>query len=153
MLVSLPVIDMPVEHSFTPYLYCRTITMPAGSILTSKIHRTEHPYVLLRGRILVLVVGEKVATLLEAGHRGITKPGTRRALFVPDDSGPCVWTTFHALTIEEEVMRVNGTTTDEMVAAIEARIIEPHVHEDGTDIHQLYKEALSAPMALPGVSL
>lgn len=141
MLEELPALSMPVEHVFTPGLYRRTITMTPGSFVTSKIHRTEHPYAILRGFVYVLVLGEE-PVMLGAGHEGITKPGTRRALFIPEDSEPCVWSTYHPLSPQEEEMRQNGATVDELVAAIEERIIEPHVHADGFDAHKVYLETL-----------
>lgn len=148
-ILELPPVHMPVEHAFTPGLYRRTITMPPGTLLTSRIHRTEHPYAVMRGRAMVLVAGEE-PVLLEAGHQGITKSMTRRALFIPPDAGePCVWSTYHALSTDEERMRQNGATDEELLAAIEARIIEPHLQLDGSDHHALYRQALAAA-GLPG---
>lgn len=143
MLDHLPAVHMPVGHVFTPGLYCRTITMPPGSLLTSKVHRTEHPYTITQGCVYVLVLGQE-PELLCAGHRGITRPGTRRALFVPPDSEPCVWTTYHSLSEAEEAMRVTGATVDDLVSAIETRVIEPRLHADGTDAHAEYIQALAA---------
>lgn len=148
ILDELPPVHMPVEHTLTPGLYRRTITMPPGTLLTSKIHRTEHPYAVLRGAAFVLVAGE-APVLLEAGHQGVTKPMTRRALFIPHDSEPCVWSTWHPLSLEEEQMRQNGATIEDMLAAIERRIIEPHLHLDGANAHQEYIAALGA-LGLPG---
>ncbi len=132
--------------------------MPPGSLLTSKIHRTEHPYAVLRGCAMVLVLGQE-PQLLKAGHQGVTQPMTRRALFIPAEierdgelipnPEPCVWSTCHALSPEEEQMRVNGATTEELLAAIEARIIEPHLHLDGANAHQEYVAALNN-LGLPG---
>ena len=144
MLAELPVVHMPVEHLFTPGLYRRTITMPPGSLLTSKVHRTEHPYAILRGFVYVLVIGDE-PVMLGAGYEGVTKPGTRRVLFVPDDSEPCVWSTYHTLSTQEERMRQRGASNDELIAAIEERIIEPH----NVEVHQEYIKALNAA-GLPG---
>lgn len=85
--------EMPVKHTFTPGIYSREITMPAGSILTSKIHKTEHQFVVSRGRCSVFD-GAGFVTI-EAPYHGVTKPGTRRLLVVHKDT---VWTTFHATT-------------------------------------------------------
>jgi hypothetical protein len=141
---GLPLVHMPVEHLFTPGLYRRTITMPPDSALTSKIHKTEHPYAVLKGRVLVWVPGGESVTL-EAGYQGVTLPGTRRALYVPPDSEPCVWATFHTLSSQEEHMRQNGASQDELLAVIEDRIIEPH----NPEVHREYLEALQKA-GLPG---
>lgn len=104
---GLPLADFPVVHRFTPGLYSREIFMPAGSVLTSKIHRTEHPFVILKGVVSVWTADEGTTTL-RAPHTGITKPGTRRVLFVHEDT---IWITFHA-------------GEEDTVEAIEDRIIE-----------------------------
>jgi hypothetical protein len=103
-----PLFEFPVVHRFTPGLYIREIFMPAGSLLTSKIHRTEHPFVISQGVVSVWTKEEGTVTL-RAPHTGITKPRTRRVLFVHEDT---IWTTFH--------------TGDETSAEeFESRIIEP----------------------------
>lgn len=86
-----PQADCPLTHRFTPGMYCRELLMPAGTLVVSRQHKTEHPYVVLSGRAMVSVPGEGVK-VLEAGHVGITKPGTRRALYILED---CRWITFH----------------------------------------------------------
>lgn len=88
---GLPLVDFPLVHRFTPGMYIREIFMPAGSVLTSKIHKTEHPYVISKG-VVTVWTAEQGAITLSAPHTGITKPGTRRVLFVHEDT---VWTTFH----------------------------------------------------------
>ena len=84
-------VDCPVKHHFTPKLYCREIHIPAGTLLTSKIHKTEHPYIISQGAITVWTQEQGVVTL-QAPHHGITKPGTKRLLYANTDT---VWTTMH----------------------------------------------------------
>lgn len=104
-------IECAWEHRFTPGLYTRTITMPAGALITSKIHRTEHPFVIRRGRVRVWDRVHGVQELTD-GHLGITQPGTRRVLFCLEET---VWTTFHP---------TDKTTVDE----VELDIIQPHTN-------------------------
>ena len=106
-VAGLPPIDTPVKHIFTPGLYAREIFMPAGALVVSKIHKTEHPYVVSRGRVSVWTEEDGVVEV-SAPFTGITKPGTRRVLYVHED---CVWTTFHV-------------ADEDSVEAIEERIIE-----------------------------
>jgi hypothetical protein len=93
MMKGLPtVIEMPLVHRFTPGMYIREIHMPKGALVVSRIHRTEHPYVISKGRVVVWV--ENVGMVrLQAPYTGITQPGTRRVLYILED---CIWTTFHA---------------------------------------------------------
>ncbi len=102
-------VDMPVTHRFTPGLYAREIFMPAGTLLTSKIHKTEHPFVVLSGKVSVWT-GDGDEELIEGPHVGITKPGTRRVLYTHEDTR---WITFHP---SEE--------TD--LVKLEQQLIEPH---------------------------
>lgn len=80
--------------------------MPAGTLVVSRQHKTEHPYVVLTGRVMVSVPGEGVK-VLEAGHVGITKPGTRRALYILED---CRWITFHP-TKETDLAKLQDELT------------------------------------------
>ena len=102
---------LPVVHRFTPGLYIREIFMPAGAVLTSKIHRTEHPYVVSKGVVCVYSDNDG-PTIIVAPYTGITKPGTRRFLVVLEDT---IWTTFHP---------TNLTSVEE----IEDEIIEPYTN-------------------------
>ncbi len=102
-------IDHQVSHRFGPGWYVRTIVMPAGSIYTSKIHKTEHPYFVLRG--LVSVMREDGTWQhIRAPYFGITMPGTRRVLAVHEETE---WKTFHA-------------TKETDLDKIEAEVITPH---------------------------
>lgn len=92
LCATLPAVDMPVTHRFTPGMYSREIFMPKGSLVVSKIHKTEHPFVVISGRAAVWDADNGVQQL-QGGHVGITKPGTRRVLFIHED---CRWITFHA---------------------------------------------------------
>lgn len=99
--------QFPVVHRFLPGMYIREIHMPEGAVLTSKIHKTEHPFVLTKGAVSVWSSNEG-SVVYKAPHFGVTKPGTRRVLLVHEDA---IWITFHACT-------------DETVEAVEENIIE-----------------------------
>lgn len=81
---SFPPADFPLQHTFTKGLYSRKIFIPAGSFVTSKIHMTEHQFVILRGSA-TFWDPHLGTVLLRAPHTGITKPYTRRILFVHED--------------------------------------------------------------------
>lgn len=96
----------PVTHRFTPGLYVREIFMPAGSIITSKVHLTEHPFTVSQGHCWVFTEGGNWQEI-RAPYTGITRPGTRRLLFMVRDT---VWSTYHVTDktdvaeIEEEII-------------------------------------------------
>ena len=93
-LGQLPQVECPLVHRFTPGLYTREIFMPKGTLIISRVHKTEHPFAVLAGRATVWAEDGGVVTV-EAGHLGITQPGTRRMLYILED---CRWATFHPTT-------------------------------------------------------
>lgn len=89
-----PLVDLPVIHRFTPGLYVREVTLREGVIYTSRVHLTQHPFVISKGCVTVFHEDGSQRTL-RAPHTGITQAGTRRAILVHEE---CVWTTFHPTT-------------------------------------------------------
>jgi hypothetical protein len=100
-------VDAPVTHRFTPGLYIREIFIPANTLLTSRIHLTEHPFVVSAGDISVWTK-EGGTMRLRAPYCGITRPGTRRILFAHEDT---IWTTFHPTTETDPEKIVEQVTT------------------------------------------
>ncbi len=141
ILAGHEVVEFPLIHRFTPGVYSREIFMPKDSLLTSKIHKTEHQFIILTGKVVVTMPGDETE-LFEAGHIGITKPGTRRALYIQED---CRWITFHPLSESEEESRTNGETDENLVSMIEERIIQkteiPGLN--GKNVYDLYQEKLA----------
>lgn len=80
-----------LRHIFTPGLYARELSLPRGTIVVTKIHNTEHPFVVSKGVVRVFIEGVGWETIT-APHLGVTKPLTRRVVLIVED---CVWTTFH----------------------------------------------------------
>jgi hypothetical protein len=81
----------PTEHLFLHGMYIRKIFMPAGSLLTSMQHKTTHPFVILSGKLRVMDQMEAVE--YEAPFIGVTEAGTKRVLYIHEDT---TWLTFHA---------------------------------------------------------
>lgn len=134
-------VDCPLSHMFTDGMYIRQIFMPAGSLIVSKIHKTQHPFTISKGKAAVKV-NEEEWSLLEAPYTSITQPGTRRVLYILED---CVWTTYHPL--DDIKFDYNDMTEEEklrIVDDIENRIIEPHINSiTGTNINDDYKRLLN----------
>jgi hypothetical protein len=83
--------DCPLQHNFPDRLYTRELFMPAGSVITSRVHRFDNPFFILKGRVTVLSENEGRVTYIGPCY-GITKPGTRRLLLVHEDT---IWVTVH----------------------------------------------------------
>ncbi len=93
-----------ITHHFAPGVYAREMWMPAGCLITGKIHLTEHLNILSQGDVSVSNKGESI--FMSAPHTFVSPVGTKRAIYAHEDS---TWTTIHAteLTdpdkIEEEI--------------------------------------------------
>lgn len=107
-MFQLPKVDCPVTHRFTPGLYIREIFMPAGVLITSAKHMTRHPFVISKGDVSVYVEGREVARY-QAPFTGITEPGTRRLLYIHEDT---IWTTFH-VTDKTDPIQIGQEILDE----------------------------------------
>lgn len=100
------------RHYFSDGLYCREITIPPGTLLTGKIHTTEHINIISKGDISVMT--ENGIERVVAPATLISKPGTKRIGFTHAET---VWTTIHA-----------NPTNEKDLTKLEARLISP-THE------------------------
>jgi hypothetical protein len=140
MLENCEPVHCLTTHRFTDGMYIREIFMPAGSLITSKIHKTEHPYIVSYGKVAVSIDGDDWDEII-APYTGITKPGTRRVLYILED---CIWTTFHRVDdMKSEYNDLNDDEKENIVKEIEEKILEPHINYlTGTDIKTEYLKAL-----------
>lgn len=83
-------VDCPVVHHFAPGLYAREMTIPAGTILTGAVHKTEHLSIISAGRILV-TTDDGVKEIC-APYTFVSKAGAKRAGVALETT---VWTTLH----------------------------------------------------------
>lgn len=90
-IAKLPLIDLEVVHRFAKGMYIRELHIPAGVMVTTMTHKTQHPFVVSKGIIKVSSDTEGSVTI-EAPYTGITEPNTRRAAHAVTDT---IWTTFH----------------------------------------------------------
>ena len=95
----------PTKSTFTDGQYIREIFMPAGQVITTKIHKKLHPFFVMSGKLSI--VSEDGVIEIEAPYHGITKPGTKRVIYTHEDT---VFITVHATqktTIEEVVEEIS----------------------------------------------
>jgi hypothetical protein len=85
-----------ITHYHAPGLYGREMWMPAGCLITGKIHKTEHICVLSKGKVTVANGGDSVT--YEAPATIISKVGAKRAIYAHEES---VWTNFHATELDD----------------------------------------------------
>ena len=84
--------DDNLVHSFTDNMYVREIFIPAGTMLTGKIHRHEHPNFLMQGKVSI-ITEDGGAEIMEAPQSMLSPAGCKRALFTHT---PTWWITVHS---------------------------------------------------------
>ena len=100
-------IEVPVVHHFAPGVYMRQMDAAAGTLVVSKMHRTEHMNILLKGSLTVAT--ENGIELLKAPCVLKSMPGTKRLGFFLVVSS---WITIHP-------------TSDTDLEKIEQQVIVP----------------------------
>ena len=92
----------PVKHVFGKGCYIREWNSPAGMFVVSKLHKFEHPYFVLKGKISVMT--ESGVEVIEAPHYGITPAGTKRMLYTHSETQ---WVTVH-VTDETDLEKIEA---------------------------------------------
>lgn len=98
-------IDLEPTHYFAKGIYARELFIPKGTVLTGKIHKTEHLNIISKGKISV--VTEDGQKIIQAPFTMVSRPGTKRVGYALEDT---VWTTIHAsnetdlIKLEEELI-------------------------------------------------
>ena len=108
-------LKVPLVHKFTHGQYVRRMDASAGQLIDTKIHMQEHPFFLMMGSMSILT--DKGIQRIKAPYQGITKPGTRRLMYIHEDS---IFITVHA---------TDKTTVDEVLEDIvvsEYKELPPH---------------------------
>ena len=107
-IAKLPEVETPLTHHFADGVYGREMFIPAGTVITGKIHRTATLNVLLSGVVQITSESGEVA-LLEAPQVFVTEPGTKKVCYAHTDA---------------RFMNVHPTRLRDL-AAIEAKFIVP----------------------------
>lgn len=102
-MMSLKQVDCPVRHFFAPGLYAREMSIPAGTVVTGAVHKTENLIVVSKGRLRI--VTEDGTREVSAGDTLTCKVGMKNAVVALEDSR---WTNFM-------VNPTNETDTDKLV--------------------------------------
>lgn len=82
--------SLPIRNIFSNGIYVREIRIPAGMFVMGRIHRHEHPNILVQG--IVICMTEEGVQRLEAPMHMLSPAGTKRFLYTLTDT---IWTTIH----------------------------------------------------------
>lgn len=97
--------DFPISNHFAPGVYLRQMDAKAGTFCVSKMHRTEHLNILLKGALTIIT--EDGLQYFQAPHIMKSMPGTMRIGYFHEDTS---WVTVHPTkhtdlaTIERDVI-------------------------------------------------
>ncbi len=108
-----PPCEYGLVRRLTKGLYSREWSAKAGVKCTTRVHRTEHQFIISKGKVRIWTEADHWETFT-APYHGITTPGTKRVLDILED---LVFTTFHA---------TDKTNMDE----IDAELVEPDAELD-----------------------
>ncbi len=113
---QVPQLEIPVTHTFSPGIYAREITMPAGMTGVGHVHRHRHLNIALTGHALVTWDGQTQE--IRAPFIFESMPGAQKAFHVFEDLR---WITIHAnpddITDIVEIERLIFELPTEMVEA------------------------------------
>lgn len=105
-LAELPQVHCPVRHMFARGMYIREMTIPAGTLATGAVHKTDHLTMIVKGRVTIIS---------ENGEREYTAPatlmsraGSKKAALAHEDT---VLITMHK-TFETDVNKLVTELTD-----------------------------------------
>ncbi len=99
---ELETFELETIHTYGPGFYCRTIVIPKGTVLTGKIHATEHIFLVTKGDLTV--VTEEGSARVGAGYQKVCKPGLKRAGFAHEDT----WCTNIHITPETDLVKLEA---------------------------------------------
>lgn len=82
-ILNLPQLEPQIAHYQIPGVYVRSMFIPAGTILTGKIHNKSNIAILAQGTIRI--ANEKEVTIISAPKIFVDEPGTKRLGFAETD--------------------------------------------------------------------
>lgn len=128
--------SFPLKHSFADGMYIRELSVPAGVLFVTKLHKQTHPMFLLKGE--VDIISDGIITKVSAPYSFITPAGTKRTVYTHTD---IIWTTVHRTNklnmkkIEKEVIANNFSEIDDI--KINKQLLR--LKEAGDSIHAIEK--------------
>jgi hypothetical protein len=78
-------VETPLQHYHTPELYGRRIVVPAVSVFTTKVHKTDHISIALRGYITIIDTTDGSQKEVRAPDVFVTPAGTQRIVYVHEE--------------------------------------------------------------------
>jgi len=123
-MIGLPQAHCPIVNTFAGGIYCRSMTIPAGVVLTGVVHKTEHLCTVAQGHIGIYhAEGVKVFT---AGDTFKSLPGARRAGYALET---CVFNTYHVVGGQRDLDLIALEIFESERAALLGGVLNPQIVE------------------------
>ena len=97
-VLALPQLDLKPVHYFAKGMYARELFMPAGSVITGKIHKQEHLVIISSGTVSIST--ENGTQLIQGPATFVAPGGSKRAFFAHTDTLFTVIHSTQAKTVE-----------------------------------------------------
>jgi len=82
-ILQMPQVELPIEHYQIKGVYARSMFIPAGTLLTGKIHNFESIAILAKGTIRITNGTESY--VISEGHIMVDQPGIKRLGYAETD--------------------------------------------------------------------
>lgn len=82
-ILQMPQVELPIEHYQIKGVYARSMFIPAGTLLTGKIHNFESIAILAKGTIRITNGTESY--VISEGHIMVDQPGVKRLGYAETD--------------------------------------------------------------------
>jgi hypothetical protein len=124
LMKAMPQVDSPAEHYHLSGVYCRSLFIPKGCLLTGKIHNHESIGILAQGTLRI--TNGETSTVVTAPYITVDKPGIKRLGYAETD---CTFITVHRTDLDS-------------IDAIEEALVSDSFEEYELKTQQLIGESL-----------
>lgn len=100
-MAGMPQLEIETKHYFAHGTYTREVFLPAGTVLTGKIHRHSCINIISTGKILVAT--DEGEYEIEAPHTFVSGPNVKKAGYVLENT---VWINVHPWQGEPDLAKI-----------------------------------------------
>jgi hypothetical protein len=124
LMKAMPQVESPAQHYHLSGVYCRSLFIPKGCLLTGKIHNHESIGILAQGTLRI--TNGETSTVVTAPYITVDKPGIKRLGYAETD---CTFITVHRTDLDS-------------IEAIEEALVSDSFEEYELKTQQLIGEGL-----------
>jgi hypothetical protein len=124
LMKAMPQVESPAQHYHLSGVYCRSLFIPKGCLLTGKIHNHESIGILAQGTLRI--TNGETSTVVTAPYITVDKPGIKRLGYAETD---CTFITVHRTDLDS-------------IDAIEEALVSDSFEEYELKTQQLIGEGL-----------